>query len=91
MSLAEHQAEGAALASIELHRTFISALVLTGTISKEQALMLIDTALQRIEKIQMGAEQQGLTFLIEQAKAARFHVETLQYSLAQLGAQKAER
>lgn len=84
MSLSEHQAEGAALASIELHRTFITALVLSEVMSKEQALALIDTVLQRVERLQMGADQQGSAFLVEQAKAARFHIETLATELAQL-------
>ena len=84
MSFSEHQAEGAALASIELHRTFITALVLSGVMSKEQALGLIDTVLQRVERMQMGATQQGPAFLVEQAKAARFHIETVASGLAQL-------
>ncbi len=88
MSLSEHQAEGAALASIELHRTFISALVLSGVMSKEQALALIDTVLQRVEQMQMGAAQQGPAFLVEQAKAARFHIETVANGLSQLDVPK---
>ena len=84
MSLADHQAEGAALASIELHRTFITSLVLSGVMSKEQALALIDTVLQRVERMQMGAEHQGPTFLVEQAKAARFHIETIVQVLSKL-------
>ena len=88
MSLAEHQAEGAALASIELHRTFITSLVLSGVMSKEQALALIDTVLQRLERMQMGAEQQGPAFIVEQAKAARFHIETIVHGLSKLEAPK---
>ncbi len=88
MSLSKHQADGAALASIELHRTFISALVLSGVMSKEQALALIDTVLQRVERMQMGAAQQGPAFLVEQAKAARFHIETVANELSQLDVPK---
>lgn len=84
MSLSEHQAEGAALASIELHRTFITALVMSEVMSKEQALGLIDTVLQRVERMQMGAAQHGPAFLVEQAKAARLHIETLAKGLTQL-------
>lgn len=88
MSLTEHQAEGAALASIELHRTFITALILSGAMSKEQALALIDTVLQRVERMQIGASQQGPALLVEQAKAARFHIETLASGLRQVDAPK---
>ncbi|MCJ2062938.1 hypothetical protein MKK63_09470 [Methylobacterium sp. J-088] len=88
MSLSEHQAEGAALASIELHRTFISALVLSGVMSKEQALALIDAVLQRVERMQMGAAQQGPAILVEQAKAARFYIETVAGELAKLDVPK---
>lgn len=84
MSSAQHQADGAALASIELHRTFIAALVLSGVLSKEEALALIESTLQRIERMQMAADQQGPAFLIEQAKAARFHIQSVVRSLSQL-------
>jgi hypothetical protein len=65
MSMSKHHAEGAALANIELHRTFITALVLSGVMSKEHSLALIDTALQRVERMQMSAAQQGPAFLVE--------------------------
>lgn len=88
MALTEHHAEGAALASIELHRTFITSLVLSGVMSKDQALALIDTVLARVERMQIGAEQQGPAFLVEQAKMARFYIDSIAHGLTTLDAPK---
>lgn len=82
MSFADHQAEGAALASLELLRTFITALTASGVVSRDEVMILIDSTLHRIERMQITGEQQGPQAIVEQAKAARLHLEMMLQGLA---------
>ncbi|WP_336487692.1 hypothetical protein [Methylobacterium nigriterrae] len=90
MSFTDTNADGAALASLELHRGLITLLVRYGLVPKRAALEVVDEAQQRLAKMQMGAEQlnwlQRGTHppLQEQAEAARRHLEVVFRMLSDL-------
>ncbi len=71
---------GMAVASIELHRTMISLMIMHKVIPKVLALELIDQSLQVVEKYQMS----GIPSLEAPAQAARLHLEVLLRTLRQL-------
>jgi hypothetical protein len=77
---ADNAMAGAALASLELHRTMITLMVLHKTVPKDIAIELIDQALARIEGYQMS----GIPSLKGPAQAARLHIEMLLYGLRRL-------
>ncbi|WP_070999106.1 hypothetical protein [Brucella inopinata] len=80
MSFSENFADGAALASLELHRSLITLLVLNKTLPKDMTMEIIDQALQRIEGYQMS----GNASLVAPAQAARHHIEGLLQGLSLL-------
>ena len=71
--LSDHVIEGAALASLELHKTLVTALVAGGIIPRAIALELIDQTIARVEKMQLSQ----IPSLEGPAQAARFHIEAL--------------
>lgn len=71
---------GAALASLELHRTMITLMILHNVVPRDQAIELIDQALARVEKMQLS----GISSLVAPAQAARFHIEALLLGLRNL-------
>lgn len=71
---------GAALASLELHRTMITVMVLHNIVPRDQAIELIDQALARVEKMQLS----GITSLEAPARSARLHIEALLLGLRKL-------
>jgi hypothetical protein len=73
MSFSEHAAAGAALASLELHRSLITLLVLHKAIPRDVTLAVIDQDLQRLERMQMA----GKSSIEGPAQAARLHIEVL--------------
>lgn len=73
MSFTDNFATGAALASLELHRSIITLLVLNGTLPKQMTIEIIELTLQRIE----GYQMEGKSSLESPAQAARFHIITL--------------
>ena len=82
-SFSEEAVPGMALASLELHRTMITLMVLHKVVPRHLTMELIDQALQRIEKLQMSrnASIEG------PARAARLHIEVLLAQLRDLPAQ----
>ena len=84
MSPPDRGAEGAALASLELHRTLITLLVGQGVIPKAAALEAVDVALARVEKMQGGAASLRMDAMAEAARAARAHLEVVLQMLGDL-------
>ena len=80
----DHSAAGAALASLELHRTLIALLVEQGIIPKVAALRAVDAALTRIEKMHGGAATLRMDAMAEAAEAARAHLEVVLQMLGDL-------
>lgn len=80
----DHTAEGAALASLELHRALIALLVRRGVIPREDALGAVDLALARVEKMQGGATSLRMEAMAGAAEAARAHLEVVLHMLADL-------
>jgi hypothetical protein len=72
-SFSEEAVPGMALASLELHRTMITLMVLHKVVPLDLTMELIDQALQRIEKLQMS----GNASIEGPARAARLHIEVL--------------
>lgn len=79
----DYSAEGAALASLELHRALIALLVARGVIPRDDALHAVDFALARVEKMQGGAASLRMDAMAKAAEAARAHLEVVLHMLAE--------